>query len=123
MIVVAIIGILAAIALPAYQDYTIRSQATSALSELTSGKIGFEVAIHLDKTPSTTSTDTGFIGILASTSYCDVVVNVDSIVCTAKNGNPDHFNTQTITLDRDPASGSWTCSSTLVAKYKPSNCT
>jgi type IV pilus assembly protein PilA len=32
MIVVAIIGILAAIALPAYQDYTARAQATEALS-------------------------------------------------------------------------------------------
>ena len=31
MIVVAIIGILAAIALPAYQDYTARAQATEAL--------------------------------------------------------------------------------------------
>lgn len=32
MIVVAIIGILAAIALPAYQDYTARSQVSEALS-------------------------------------------------------------------------------------------
>ncbi len=32
MIVIAIIGILAAIAIPAYQDYTIRSQVTEGLS-------------------------------------------------------------------------------------------
>jgi type IV pilus assembly protein PilA len=34
MIVVAIIGILAAIAIPAYQDYTIRSQVTEGMSAL-----------------------------------------------------------------------------------------
>lgn len=38
MIVVAIIGILAAIAIPAYQDYTIRSQATEGLSLASSVK-------------------------------------------------------------------------------------
>jgi len=39
MIVVAIIGILAAIALPAYQDYTIRSKVTEALSMASAAKL------------------------------------------------------------------------------------
>jgi type IV pilus assembly protein PilA len=46
MIVVAIIGILAAIALPAYQDYTIKAQATAVLGELSGGKIGYELAVQ-----------------------------------------------------------------------------
>ena len=40
MIVVAIIGILAAIAIPAYQDYTIRSQVTEGLSLASAVKTG-----------------------------------------------------------------------------------
>lgn len=39
MIVVAIIGILAAIALPAYQDYTARSQVSEALTLASGGKV------------------------------------------------------------------------------------
>ena len=38
MIVVAIIGILAAIAIPQYQDYTIRTQVAGARSEMSSQK-------------------------------------------------------------------------------------
>src|SRR3546814_19348257 len=75
MIVVAIIGILAAIALPAYQDYVIKAQATSALDEITTGKVTFETAINQDQTPSLVPTDDAFIGITANGgSYCDVAL-------------------------------------------------
>jgi type IV pilus assembly protein PilA len=47
MIVVAIIGILAAIALPAYQDYTARTQASEALTS-TAG-IRADIAVHLSE--------------------------------------------------------------------------
>src|ERR1700710_1320928 len=42
MIVVAIIGILAAVALPAYQDYIAKSQVTAGLAEINSGKTKVE---------------------------------------------------------------------------------
>ena len=122
MIVVAIIGILAAIALPAYQDYTVRSNSAAALAEVTPGKIGFEQAMNEGKTPSLTSTDAGFIGITNSTSFCNVALTgTTAIVCTAKGGNAQKFNTKTITLTRS-TDGVWGCTSTLDAKYKPGKC-
>jgi len=128
MIVVAIIGILAAIAIPQYQDYTIRSQAGSALAEITAGKIGFEDAVARSKTPvADDATAEGFIGIGESTTYCDVVVTGPtadaggSIECTTKNGNATNFNTKTITWVRS-ADGAWNCTTDLDPKYRPGNC-
>ena len=63
MIVVAIIGILAAIALPMYQDYIVKSNTAAALSEITAGKVGFEEAVNRGEAPSLLRTATGFIGI------------------------------------------------------------
>ncbi len=122
MIVVAIIGILAAIAVPAYQDYMVKSQAASALAEITPGQAGFEAAINEGKTPSVDPTAVGFIGVVASTSYCTVAVTGTTITCTTKGGNATNFNTKTLVWTRTAADGSWKCTSTLDAKYKPGKC-
>ena len=122
MIVVAIIGVLAAIALPAYQDYVVRSQGAAALAEITPGKIGFEQAVNEGKAPSLVSTDAGYIGIGASTSYCNVTLSGNaSITCTAKGGNADKFNGKTVVLTRT-GDGIWSCTSDLDAKYRPGKC-
>ncbi|MBV7316464.1 pilin [Shewanella sp. NIFS-20-20] len=124
MIVVAIIGILAAIALPAYQDYTVKSQAASALAEISGGKIGFEQAINQGDTPSTGTADEGYIGIVAATNYCAVVLATTApykITCTAKGGNADKFNGKKIELTRT-SDGVWACTSDLDAKFKPGKC-
>ena len=132
MIVVAIIGILAAVAIPAYQDYIAKSQATSGLAEISPAKTQFEIAVNESKTPSLTSTDEGFIGVTATGGqYCDVAVTAPSatadgaVVCTLKNGNAAKINGQTITLTRSSADGTWACTTStgLEAKYKPGNCT
>ncbi|WP_082900410.1 pilin [Pseudomonas oryzihabitans] len=122
MIVVAIIGILAAIAIPQYQDYTVRSQAAAALAEITPGKVAFEQAINEGKTPSTTASDAGFIGITASTTYCGVTVDGTKIECTTKGGNAANFNGKKIAWNRDANSGVWTCTTDLAAKYRPGSC-
>jgi type IV pilus assembly protein PilA len=131
MIVVAIIGILAAIALPAYQDYTAKSQAGSAYSEVSSIKSQFEVVANEGKTPSITRTDAGFIGMEAATGrYCTLgapayaaATGVGSIVCTIKNSNAK-VNNKTLTLNRS-ADGVWTCAAdaTMDAKFRPGSCT
>ncbi|MGE6436353.1 pilin [Shewanella baltica] len=124
MIVVAIIGILAAIALPAYQDYTVKSQAGSAYSEVSSVKSQFEVVMNKGDTPSIVATDKGYIGQTgAGGTYCTLsLTGTTAIICTGKGGNAAKFNGKTITLTRT-ADGVWSCASNLDAKFKPGNCT
>lgn len=129
MIVVAIIGILAAVALPAYQDYTIKSQATAALAEITPAKTMYEVAANEGKTPSLTEADAGFIGVTATSgTYCGTAVTftaatgAGTIVCTIEGANPT-LNGETITWSRT-TEGVWSCATSagLVAKHKPGTC-
>ncbi|MBK3757780.1 pilin [Stutzerimonas frequens] len=124
MIALSIIGALAAIAFPAYQNYTVRSTAAAALAEITPAKAAFEHAINESRTPSLVSGLPGFIGIGASTNYCTVTLiatATGSITCTARNGLPGRFNGKIITLNRT-AEGLWSCTSDLDSQYKPGKC-
>lgn len=125
MIVVAIIGILAAVALPQYQDYTAKSQVGSAYAELSALKAPFEVAVNEGKSPSLTKTDKGYIGQSETGGrYCNFdITDSTSIECEMKNSNADKINGETLTLNRN-SDGVWSCatSSTLEAKFKPGSC-
>ncbi len=124
LIVVAIIGILAAIAIPAYQDYVARSQASTGLADIAGGKTAFEVQINEGNVGFTGNTVA--IGLQATTPRCSaiaVTVGADgagSIACTLV-GNPA-VNGSNITLNRS-AAGAWTCTTTVAnANHRPQGC-
>jgi type IV pilus assembly protein PilA len=122
MIVVAIIGILAAIALPAYQTYTGKSQVTAALAEVTPGKTQAEAKLNEGLAAEITTADA--IGLTASSRCTAYTVSVKttgdaSIACTMA-GNPD-IAAKTLTLTRTTA-GVWSCATTALPKYAPTGC-
>jgi type IV pilus assembly protein PilA len=123
MIVVAIIGILAAIALPAYQDYTVRARvsegvviasgAKATVSEnLAAGKTGTAVCDGIDS-PATTG---------KTTLTCNSGGALEAVVASGVTAVGD----VTITLTPDDSSGTgvvWSCTSTSTQfKYVPSEC-
>src|SRR5690554_4232141 len=83
MIVVAIIGILAAIALPAYQDYVAKSQVTAGLADIRGGVTAAEESIQSGGSGATSPAD---IGLQTSTARCSNITTTPgaagTIVCT-----------------------------------------
>lgn len=121
MIVVAIIAILAAIALPAYQDYVARSQATAGLADIRGGVTAFEEYIQRGSVNAITRQT---IGLKGTTTRCAISVtagNNGNITCKL-TGNPA-VSGANIVLTRTSTDGSWACSSTIQeGKHKPSGC-
>jgi type IV pilus assembly protein PilA len=74
MIVVAIIGILAAIALPAYQDYTIRSKVTEGLVLASSAKVAVNEGFQTDDMNGVTAAATSWNGAFSPTKYVSGLV-------------------------------------------------
>ena len=109
MIVIAIIGILAAIALPAYQDYTIRSKLSEAVIAGSSVKAAMSEAFQTDGitglTNAATAYNAGALATKTSKYVSNVVVTAASpwtitvsINATAGNGIPTGLNGNTITF-------------------------
>jgi len=104
MIVVAIIGILAAVALPAYSDYQATSKLTAGLAEITGGKTQFEMLKNNGQAPDVTLM-TSIKNI--STQNCTIAFTSVTIKCTMKNA-PSQVGTATLTWTRS-AAGAWSC--------------
>ena len=125
MIVVAIIGILAAIAIPAYQDYVAKSKAAAALQEVDGGKTAYEL-LYTDGSTQTLAS----VGLSASTGNCTMTVNAadtttgvatPAINCVIKS--PGRLGTGAyVRLDR-LTTGLYKCSTNVDAKFAPSGCT
>jgi type IV pilus assembly protein PilA len=129
MIVVAIIGILAAVALPAYQDYTAKSQVTAALAEISPGKVQVESKVT-DGVAVATPAD---IGLTSPSSRCSAIAATftaaggGSIGCTIQGGGQINglAITWTRTADTTGASGApgvWSCGTTVNNKLAPKSC-
>lgn len=131
MIVIAIIGILAAIALPAYQDYIARTQMTEAIN-LAGGQKSAVTEFHADK--GRFPTTNAEAGIAAATDIKGKYVaqvaigNNGAITATMKSTDVSNdIKGKAVTLTpttQTATSGSyiWTCTSTASDKFLPATC-
>jgi len=127
MIVVAIIAILAAIALPAYQDYLIRAQVTEGVSLATGARAAVWdfVSQKGRMPPSNQSAGLPIPGSIVGKYVASVDASGGIITVGYGNDANRAINGDTLLLSPFTHGGSieWTCSSaTMSGKYLPTSC-
>ncbi len=129
MIVVAIIGILAAIALPAYQDYTVRAKVSEVVLAASGGKTSVAEAYQtLGRMPLATSSGVSNQSsqYVASVVYTRGGDDTSTITATAQGTEVAAVDGQTITLSGTGTSATgivqWVCGGTIPDRYVPTNC-
>jgi len=141
MIVIAIIGILAAIAIPQYQNYIAKSQVSRVMAETGSIKTAVETCILDGKTGAGECdlgwTESNLLGAPSATGAAQspgsntagLAVGIESTgaaTIAAEFGNSaaatiSQSGANQLTWSRSTA-GTWTCWTTVDEKYRPSGC-
>ncbi len=125
MIVVAIIGILAAVAIPAYQDYTAKAQASEGFTLLGGMKTPVAEAVAASGLAGGCVTPTG--AVTAGKYVASLTIAAAGADCSAKavyaaaNINPK-VASKDVTFLFNTTTGAWTCASTLPAEIVPKSC-
>ena len=116
LIVIAIIGILAAVALPAYQTYVNKSEVSAGLAEISAGKSGFVIKYSTGNGASIASaTD---VDLIADTNICTISADGTSatanIGCVYKNTAIDEDGASQLQLQYTSGSGTFSCVTTFI---------
>jgi type IV pilus assembly protein PilA len=134
MIVVAIIGILAAIALPAYKDYTVRAKMTEVVLAASSAKTGASEFYQGNLAFVDNAASVGVVDqtskYVASVTWTSTAATDGEIIITTRGFNDPDIDAKTVSLlgVGDPANGKvqWTCrpgvTDPVPVQYMPSSC-
>lgn len=141
LIVIAIIGILSAVAVPQYQTYTQRAEATSAYSTLSSLQTGFDAALASGVNPSTefVNNDTDafedyvgfsqdelsggnavtYSGLNTTTPVITFTFGSIGSAATEGEGGTTASNNMVVTRGTD---GGWSCAASIEENIRPRGC-
>lgn len=120
MIVVAIIGILAAIALPQYQNYLARSQFSEAHTLLGGSRVAIQEKIDGGEATAFADLglqDTGAYGTITSNTDIAAPQPTYALIYTFGANSNTNLAGETVTYTYTAADGEWTCATTVAAQF------
>lgn len=129
MIVVAIIGILAAVAIPAYQDYVAKAKVNAAYADIAGGKTGYEMAA-VEGSASDADEYLEKAGLPTETGNCSTITpsmpGANTAVLSCEIATPGRLaaggGTPTIALHRS-TKGLYSCVTTDIdEEFRPNGC-
>ena len=123
MIVTAIVGILVAVAFPAYQDYSIRTRVAEGLTMAGSAKLAVSETVLTNRVLPATQAETGYASPIATTNVASITIaagGVITITYTVTAGGGTILMTPTLQANGDL---DWDCTGgTTLAKHRPASC-
>lgn len=128
MIVVAIIGILSSIALPAYQDYTIRAKVSEGMAMSSEARIAIRIAAYtLQGLSNVTSANVGYDFPTPTDYISDITISDGTQIITITTRNTGAATNPIITLKPSQVNKdeviNWVCERTAgMNKHVPANC-
>ncbi len=127
MIVIAILGILMAIAIPAYQDYAVRAKASEGINLAGATKLATAETYSSKGRFPLNNTSAGLpLSTSITGKYVTSVSTVSGLITISYNGTAEpKLNNGTLLLSATTTAGAvrWKCKSTTVSvKYRPSEC-
>jgi len=123
MISVAIVGILAAVALPAYQNYTSTATVSACFTQLSAAKTGVTNIFYREGSASGTAINASALNLSSANNCTESVANAaggatTTLTTTMNNIASFPGDTLTLTLVRTHATSSWACGLTAATATK-----
>jgi len=127
MIVVAIVGILATIAMPVFQDYAIRARISEGLSLVNAAKLAVAETQQTTGNFPGSNAAAGLPNTISSPMVDSVTVREDGVIRITYNTDATGVEAEQNIIDLTPTladnSISWDCTGgTVLDNYRPANC-
>lgn len=123
MIVVAILGILISIAVPAYQDYVMRARVAEGLNLATEAKLAVSEVTMVNRSFPSEQEDTGYISPVPTRNVQSIKIGPKGVITisyTKPAGDGTILLVPTLEANGEIT---WTCNTgTLLKQYRPATC-